>query len=81
VVTSSGRHKLESTEAGVTDANKSGELWWKRVGAPELYRVAPEPGRHPIAADILHLGQFLARHANVPLVVVVRRVPEPNYGD
>jgi hypothetical protein len=81
MVTTSGRHKLESTEAGVTEANKTGELWWKRVSASEPYRVAPEPGRDPIAADILHLGQFLARHANVPLGVVVRQVREPDYGD
>lgn len=81
MVTASGRHELESTEATVTRANKTGELWWKRVSASELYRVAPEPGRNPIAADILHLGQFLARHANVPLGVLVRQVREPDYGD
>ena len=81
IVTASGRHKLESTEAGASEANKTGELWWKRVSESELYRVAPEPGRHPIAADILQLGQVLARHANVPLGVFVRQVPQPNYGD
>jgi hypothetical protein len=81
MVTASGRHELESTEAGVNDANKTGERWWKRVSTLELYRVTAEPGQNPIAADILHLGQFLASHANVPLGVVVRQVPEPDYSD
>lgn len=41
-------------------------------------RLAPEPGRDPVATNILQLGQFLAHQANVPLEVVVRQVSEPD---